>query len=816
MTQNKREYNSYTNEYEQKINEALTAQQNASVSTRVLTKDINDSTMYLKVVQDVHGNLANLKRELINLSKIPNAYVLFLGDVSTNGNLEGFDHANVYGNLKTPEEEIFSFINLLRQDGIDTQRMMVGYLDGNHELRIEKKTSIRPGKIVCESIGAPHLYAQNAAKLVFNLKDPKDQAKTITVTGLARHGENTPTNAGSSVEKNIQNSMILGVDFVLTGHTHIFSYGNTNVKVKGLKGTIQKPVFSGNFGSYQMGASYADRAGYQMTSIPNGELLRISANAKENEETKVCIDMISIKDILTSRTNDCIDKTLKYLQVAEKQNYESKSDIIQAYKDISKKVSKIATNGKKAIKTHSDTVFFMPWAGFQIGHDGVKNEDEIDKAVEIAKKLNNCKIILNGDMIHYKKADTFSQKKYAKYPDDSFAFLGQLAEKLEPIKDKIICYNSGIEETNIMKYHGDDLAKFAMNRLQMDESLVYEKYDKTKYKMEQKKIQNKMVEDYNKEVLKKECEKFKNDQDKMQDFNDFIEENYAKKKYDKEEVFKSYVATELRKDGKLLSVADTQKINKKFPLSEIDLRKPNENLIQNMLCVMLGINPKKILINPNYNTQKECIIRLYTEEGKSEPIYLLGGYSTSGAGRGSQESNLNRLQSQNLGYDIYYVNSKLGGEYITKTTSVFADEFGNTKRKDVYHICAARFDGERKFINNTTSQNRIYSIKRVEKDELIKKHEREGLSMFKSNGDYTIIANSIDYDSAFANQDVEHSILSKLIKDSYNKKYKEFLENKKQKSFDVETIFEKDIKQNLKEKEQKAKQQKNKNQTFEM
>lgn len=794
MNRVKDEFERLNKSYDEMLDRTGLAQRNASDSTGVLPQVVNGNTAYLKVVQDVHGNYAKLKKELLEIAKIPNAYVLFLGDVSTNGNLENEEHGNVYGNLRSPEEEIQKLISTLESEGIDIQKMMIGYLDGNHELRIKKKTSLRAGRIITDKLGCPEKYIQNAAKVVFELDNPLKQGEKIKISGLVRHGENVPANAGACVEKTTQKSLISGVNFVLSGHTHIMSYGNSVISYLDAKGNRkEKTVISANFGSDQNNAEYADRAGYQMTGRPDGEIMRISLVVNEDKtDFKPCIDMVNTRDILNQTALDSYEKALRVIEELEENKFKTEADLKQAYQEASKKISKYATNQSRrsAFRENPNIVFFAPWCGFKIGDESVKNEEEIDEAIKLVKNLPYCKIVLNGDMVKYRLPDTFAQKKHAKYPEDSFAYLELLAEKLKPVKDKIIAYNSGVEETKIMTYHGEELAKFAMNRLQMDESLVYKPYNKLKYKAEQLKVQSKQVEEYNKKVLKDECNKFAMNPHKMEEYDKYIKENFHNKKHDSDEVFKKYVANILREQGKLISVENKQKINKMFPLSEIDLRQPNDNLVQNILFTMLGINPKKIAINPIYNTQTENIVRLYTEEGKSEPIHLSGCYSTSVASRSAQENNMSRTQSHNLGYDVYYVNSKLGGEYLTKTASAY-DIDGETVIKDVYHISGGRFDGARKYVNNTTSTNRIYTFKRVRKNEFVKYNETNGRTIYKSEGDFTIVANSIDYHSALFNQDIRINMLLSMLKNSFNKKYEEYMQSKKKKVLDIESDFKK-------------------------
>ena len=73
------------------------------------------------------------------------------------------------------------------------------------------------------------------------------------------------------------------------------------------------------------------------------------------------------------------------------------------------------------------------------------------KKIDILSKLNgSCKVVLNGDMVFYKKAFTLTNKNGnllgEKFPEESFSYILNLAKLLEKVKNKIIAYNSGMQE----------------------------------------------------------------------------------------------------------------------------------------------------------------------------------------------------------------------------------------------------------------------------------------------------------------------------------------------------------------------------------
>ena len=134
-----------------------------------------------------------------------------------------------------------------------------------------------------------------------------------------------------------------------------------------------------------------------------------------------------------------------------------------------KEISKLkATREPKSLR-YAKKLQLIPLSGLNVGRKDLENDAKFDEMVQTIAKLDDraCKVILNGDMVYYKKANNL---KKINFPEDTFAYLQTLAAKLEPIKSKIIAYNSGVNEAAIMKTTGNDdghalkLAKIAMNQ----------------------------------------------------------------------------------------------------------------------------------------------------------------------------------------------------------------------------------------------------------------------------------------------------------------------------------------------------------------
>lgn len=765
------------------------------------------STIYIKQISDLHASkLDKLVDETVEFLTIPGAYIVLNGDL-INGDIPSKKNTNIFGKLKSPQEELDSVVIALKKalkgSGVDPKKVLVSWTDGNHDLRITDMTSFQPGHIATGTFGIQEVYSENLAELIFKIPDPLTKNEFLNCTITASHGNQMPNNAGAALDTALVKNVVKGVNLVLYAHTHVPACGTMTSKIndKGVEKVIETMAF--NPGSEQSRENYVDKNGYGLCGRPDGEIIRISAIPDETtKKSKLCVDMINQRQVY-DKENRVWSSINKIIDNFESKEYDNKKDLTKEYKDtLEKTVSIIKKDASLKPRVHNREMALSILSGFMIGKPDLDNDEKIAKVINAIKKVPNCNVILNGDMVYYHEASTFRQKKKERFPEDSYAYIELLAQRLEPIKDKIITYNSGAEEAKIMKYHGAELARYAMNTLQMDEKLVYKPYNKIQYQAEQLKIQTNRVKAYNKSVLSDECVAFAKNPKKLAAFREYYDENYGKKKIvpNKSDIYKDFVAKELRKEGKLLSLEDKQLINEKFPLFEIDLRVPHENLIQNILFTKLGLDLKKVEVNTNYNTQTRNKIKMYTQSGTSSPIYVTGQYSTSNAGRTAQENNLLRTENTNTGYDIYYTTPKKNCEYMTKGTVAYVID-GKTTLKTIYHLCAPRFD-TKQYVENIDSNNRLYLFKKVPKNQYMLEEERKGRSVFvdESQDNYTIVGSSISYDSILLQDNVKIDILKKMLVNSYNKKNQELLEKQAKVQEVPETMFEKTLQKTNREK----------------
>ena len=352
-----------------------------------------------------------------------------------------------------------------------------------------------------------------------------------------------------------------------------------------------------------------------------------------------------------------------------------------------------------------------------------------------------------------------------------------------------------------MKYHSEALAKMAMNRLQMDEKLCFMPYNKLKLESEQLKIQGKQVEGYNKQVLERAVEKaYKNLEKAIEEVLPFIADGYdlleeseqqkllndtldhydslpngytsnkkGKRIYKEEEnkqkdFLKSLLAKKLRADKALLSLSeDRNLINFKFPLAEIELRTPHENLVQHILCQMLEIDPKSITINPNPNTTSYTTTKIKDDKNRTRNIDLIGGASKSLASRSAVEGHLRHENDIAPGANVYYTSTRRGSEFMTMDASIVRDLNNKRIKQDTFFIAGGTFSGvgEKDFATNKLYKLFTTSNQKEEENPIAR-----GI-YDTATKDFNLYCESLNYETAL----LEPDVLSQIIKSEATRSY---------------------------------------------
>lgn len=811
------------------------ARQLASDSTKEIPLKTKRKTLYFVNMADLHipeGNMLELIEKIIEMAKVPGMLIGLGGDVINNAikNSVGDTH----GEVVTPEDQIKLFANLLKirakKENIDLNKVIAYIRSGNHENRSVKEVAIDPAYVFAEAMGMLKRYAKNTAKVVISQLNKNDEvvAKHVIV---ATHAEQKAGKAGAQAEDGLVSDLDYGADVVIYEHNHkvMSASQSKEYRIASRVNPFVKTTTFVNFGAHIAGGEYADRAGYTYPRKSDKEVLRLSF---VNQQKKY--DFINYRSLVNSYAEEAIKKLESTVKTLEQGSYKSKAGITKQYSTLATQyLSSVVTehNFDKESRQEfltgaglSDRIYFAPISGFDIGNeDSETNEKEIEEKIATLAKLNgSCYIALNGNIVHYKKAFTLVNKNGGllgeKFPEESFSYIEKAAKFLAPVKNKIKVMVSGENEKKLMKYQSQALAKMGMNRLQMPESQCYMPYNKIKLETEKLKIQAQKVEQHNKDLLadavgkalknvnkaieealpykvenwkelteadqKALFEKTKDIYEKLSkektkanvDKNNNVHKDKPGKVDEKLDFLKDLMAPKLRAEGVFLNlVKDADFINWKYKLEDIELRTPHENLVWNMMCAFLEIDPKNVAINavsskPVYSTAK-----LKDERGRTRTVEFFGGFANSKAGRSSIESNLKGSLSASPGAHVYYTNTKLGKEFVLLEKQIYENPFNNkTEKKDAVFISGGTFSKE---VSN--SVNKIYKIFAVSN-----KQEKEITSNIYDNTDenFKLYCESLNYETVLLDKDVMPELLKNIIKRSHSKTVKKFNE-KEMKTF---------------------------------
>ena len=835
----KREEQEYEASLDRQVKVTVDIQhENELSSPSTIDRDIyvDSATTYFVNLSDIHipeGNMYVLADTLKKFARIPNLYFGFGGDQINNSIKPSVGDSNK--EVIDPEKQIKLLAHIIRK--VDKQVPILDRIAfiqaGNHENRTEKTASINPTYLLASELGLQTRYAKNIAKINFINNKRENPNQKIQTLVLAHHGEQKPGKAGAQAEDALRSDLDQGADVVTYGHNHKIAKASSykQFPVPNKKDPIQKEVVYVNFGAYVAGSEYADQAGYPFPRVSDMEILRITNVGGEKK-----YDLVNYRSLVEELATEKIDNIEKVVSGLEKSTFTSEEEIKKAYLSSIKETYKLTTQGyksereikEKLVKESgvSDKLYFAPLSGFKIGDENYKSNDkDIKKKIDVLSKLNgSCKVVLNGDIIFYKKAFTLVNKNGnllgEKFPEESFAYLVKAAKLLKPIASKIIAYNMGHEEQQIMKFQSEALAKMAMIRLQMDEELCFEPYNKVILETKMYKIQGQKVDKANKEVLDRAVQTALKDVEKaLIDNLPYIEKGFeeleeSKKTKVLESYYKKYLdlseqsinsdnskkykekddkavkflqkilVPKLRKERKLLDMSikeDWQLIGHKFPLDDVELRKPNENLIKNIMCHLLGIDHNKVASNNEPNTNNYITTNLKDDKGNIRTIGLVGGASKSKASRNSIENQLKAKNAQNPGASIYYTNTKLGKEMLLIDSNEMRNPITKKKtRYDTIYISAGSFSSGS---GDEVAANRIYKIT-AKANKAAKKVPSKGIYE-NVEKPFNLYCEDINYETVLLDEEVLSSIIKKRFKSSADKKLNEFKELQKEKEIDT-------------------------------
>lgn len=183
-------------------------------------------------------------------------YVFGMGDMIESNSRHSVG-AGVYEQL-TPQQQIEDISEYLRP--LAKKGLIVGYLTGNHENRVNKELGIDISKLICKDLSIPYLgYAG------WSLFYIGSQSYSIYTT----HGASSATLKHTKLKAVLDVSKSFEADLVAMGHIHDIiidsaEYQKVNKKRKTIEVRKSYVIVTGHYYNY---GGYAQEKGYSLTKI---------------------------------------------------------------------------------------------------------------------------------------------------------------------------------------------------------------------------------------------------------------------------------------------------------------------------------------------------------------------------------------------------------------------------------------------------------------------------------------------------------------------------------------------------------------------
>lgn len=780
----------------------------ASVLADIIKNQSNNSTkinspsapskkdcFYLGFVSDVHSKLYLLE-EYFNLLNAVDGKCVITGDM-TNGS----NHFNGHDSSLTESRNITDDI-LASSDALSRYKnMFIGYVEGNHDQWITEGTSLLVGHLACKIAKVDEIYAKNI-QIVEQKVTAKD-GKEIPFNFLLVHGENMPADVVKALKRALTNACGENVDAVIFGHTHKMGSANTTVISRNSRGEwVEKRVSAYNPGSLLEASDYADKAGYRANSPFDGTIMRCSVVKNENGKGyKKCIDIENIMDLVSNNHRDMLSHLRGKLSSIEKTKFASKEEIFGKYRDFREVyldekqtlINATNNNGHYIVSINGTADMFSPEVDEDIRN---KVRENLKQLVDVVEKLPNVSVVLNGDLIYDYNKGYINKKDYC---SDFIADIQDLCEILKPIADKIVVINNGKMEKLIMDVERDkgngrlgnlknkrnnkksgkskdeekmkELAKYAVNSLQLDAKQAYAKYDATEMHNLQVAAQNDQVTAANQDIFDKVYASFmaklSRDPNHIHELDGFIDGELDGKDRDKK--IKAAIAEQLKISHEILDITnpeDRKKIDELFPLSDIDLRMPNPNLIGNIFCKVLGITPAKVKVN----NELGCPAVFKFKDGdKIKTGYAVYSSSLPGLLRELPA----KLGESTNPPEVVVVNNSVTKtmpnqeEYTTQIRANYRDGKNVKRMKDVCVINSGGFSYGRCMENGRISSTMLYKVADVGQifPTLI---PRDSVN-YPGSGNARQVVEKYNVESVLQNNNVAQLIIDTTIKQSLKK-----------------------------------------------
>lgn len=163
-------------------------------------------------IGDPHADITYLKDRIEKCRLDENGIAIVLGDICNIATKDSVSFG-AYGDAFSPMKQLMYAVDLFKP----IADKIVLWLDGNHEDRIAKSTSLEVGRLIASELGVP--YVENSA-LVFVRFGETNRRRPIAYTLFVRHGSGGGAKVGSKMNKLSTNAEIIDADIYIQGHTH--------------------------------------------------------------------------------------------------------------------------------------------------------------------------------------------------------------------------------------------------------------------------------------------------------------------------------------------------------------------------------------------------------------------------------------------------------------------------------------------------------------------------------------------------------------------------------------------------------------------
>lgn len=185
-------------------------------------------------------------------------YIFLMGDLLEAG-LRTSVGSSVYRQKLNPQEQLEEVIELL--EPLVKEGLILGSLEGNHELRIEKETGIAVMKVICRILGIPYLRCA-----CWNLWRVGKEIYRV----YALHGASWARFSYTKLKAVVDISHSFDADLIAMGHTHsliddaqLVQYVDSRSKT--VKERKKFLVLTGSYLAYD--GSYVQEHGYPLTKL---------------------------------------------------------------------------------------------------------------------------------------------------------------------------------------------------------------------------------------------------------------------------------------------------------------------------------------------------------------------------------------------------------------------------------------------------------------------------------------------------------------------------------------------------------------------